>query len=115
MVICRETGSWGCGQAWWKRAECWRARWPLESTVFTVAWHFVDPAPEWTVSVERPEPYRGSLQGLFDPELDLSGHSVSGLGDACSFPSFAQSPGRFTCRVDDEMDVATLIRLMVVP
>lgn len=67
---------------------------------------------EWTVSVERDAPFRGSLLGLFDPGRDLRAAPPAGLDRETVFPPFAESPARFTCELNDEWDVATLARLV---
>ncbi len=67
---------------------------------------------EWTVSIKRPSPYPGPIFALFDEDADLSNQATAGLGDAWTLPSFRKSPAAFTCELDDEWDVATLIRLV---
>jgi len=67
---------------------------------------------EWTVSVRRPSPYRGPTFGLFDPSLDLRGAAVEGLAPDFVFGPYRESNAEFSCEVDDEWDVATLMRLV---
>jgi hypothetical protein len=67
---------------------------------------------EWTVSVVRRSPYLGPIFGLFEPELDLSKDArTTGLPTELILGAFRRSPSAFTCRLIDEWDVATLIRL----
>jgi hypothetical protein len=67
---------------------------------------------EWTVSVRRPSPYRGPTFGLFDPSLDLRHEGVDGLGGGLVFGPYRENPAEFTCEVEDEWDVATLLRFV---
>jgi len=67
---------------------------------------------EWTVSVRRRSPYLGPTFALFDPELDLRGAGVVGLGRDLVFGPYCTSPAEFTCELQDEWDVATLLRLV---
>ena len=67
---------------------------------------------EWTVSVRRRSPYLGPTFGLFDPDLDLRGHDVDGLGPGLVFGPYRQNPAEFSCEIQDEWDVATLLRLV---
>jgi len=68
---------------------------------------------EWTLSVERPAPYRGPVLGLFDPARDLSASKLEGLAPDYLFPALAVSPARFTCELNDEWDLAAFTRLVV--
>ncbi len=67
---------------------------------------------EWTVSVRRASPYRGPTFGLFDAALDLRGHCVEGLAPEYVFGPYRDNQAEFTCEVEDEWDVATLLRLV---
>jgi len=67
---------------------------------------------EWTVSVRRRLPYQGPTFGLFHPELDLRGEGVDGLSPDYVFAPFAENQAEFTCEVEDEWDVATLLRFV---
>ena len=67
---------------------------------------------EWTVSVRRRSPYLGPTFGLFDPSQDLRGYRVPGLEPDFVFPAYRQSAAEFSCEVDDEWDVATLLRFV---
>jgi hypothetical protein len=67
---------------------------------------------EWTVSVRRTAPYRGPILGLFDPSLDLRGASLEGLPPAFLLGPYRENQAEFTCEVDDEWDVATLLQLV---
>ena len=64
---------------------------------------------EWTISVRRRSPYRGPTFGLFDPALDLRGEKDDGL---VVFGPYRENPAEFTCEVEDEWDVATLLRFV---
>jgi hypothetical protein len=66
---------------------------------------------EWTVSVRRRPPYRGPTFGLFAPGLDLRRERVDGL-EGMVFGPYRENPAEFTCEVEDEWDVATLLRLV---
>jgi hypothetical protein len=66
---------------------------------------------EWTISVRRPSPYKGPLFGLFDPALDLRRERVDGLAGYV-FGPHSENPAEFTCEVEDEWDVATLLPLV---
>ncbi|MGH7435420.1 MAG: hypothetical protein ACRENE_07075 [Polyangiaceae bacterium] len=67
---------------------------------------------EWTVSIRRRSPYRGPMFGLFDPSLDLRREGVDGFGDGLVFGPYRENPAEFTCEVEDEWDVATLLRFV---
>jgi putative addiction module component (TIGR02574 family) len=79
---------------------------------FAVRWDFgANPRwpYEWAVSVERRSPYLGPVFGLFDQDMELSDARISGLP---MFPSFRSDPGRFSCELIDEYDLAAFIRLL---
>ena len=67
---------------------------------------------EWVVSVQRRSPYRGPLFGLFDPTADLRLIGVDGLAPDFLFGPYHRDQARFSCIVQDEWDVATLMRIM---
>jgi hypothetical protein len=67
---------------------------------------------EWTVSVRRPAPYRGPTFGLFDPTVDLRRLRVDGLAPDLVFAPYRENQAEFTCELEDEWDVMTLLRLM---
>jgi hypothetical protein len=69
-------------------------------------------AREWIVSVRRRSPYRGPTFGLFDPTLDLRRGKVEGLGEGLVFGPYRENAAEFTCEVEDEWDVATLLRFV---
>jgi len=73
-----------------------RCRWPLE----------------WTVSVRRRSPYLGPTFGLFDPAFDLRAHSAEGLSPELVFGPYRQNQAEFSCELEDEWDVATLLRFV---
>jgi hypothetical protein len=67
---------------------------------------------EWTVSIRRRSPYRGPTFGLFDPSLDLLAEKPEGLAPDWIFGPYRENPAEFSCEVEDEWDVATLLRLV---
>ena len=67
---------------------------------------------EWTVSVRRRSPYLGPTFGLFDVNVDLRNEHIDGLAPDYVFGSYRQDPAEFTCEVEDEWDVATLLRFV---
>jgi hypothetical protein len=67
---------------------------------------------EWTVTVRRSSPYLGPTFGLFDPMADLRTRRVEGLEPDLVLPPYRQSPSAFTCELEDEWDVATLLRFV---
>jgi hypothetical protein len=67
---------------------------------------------EWTVSVQRRAPYRGPTFGLFDPALDLRADRVDGLTPGWVFGPYQRDTAEFTCELEDEWDVATLLRFV---
>ena len=66
----------------------------------------------WTVSVRRPSPYRGPTFGLFDPSVDLRSAQIEGLGPDLVFGSYNENQAEWSCELEDEWDVATLLRLV---
>lgn len=86
-----------------------------EGIVVAMKWDFGAAARwprEWTVSVRRQSQYRGPTFGLFDPELDLRLEDVEGLAPEYVYGPYRENPAEFTCELDDEWDVATLLRLL---
>jgi hypothetical protein len=68
---------------------------------------------EWIATVVRRSPYVGPVFGLFEQDHDLSSHaSLTGLPRELILGSFRKNPSAFTCRLVDEWDVATLVRLL---
>jgi hypothetical protein len=67
---------------------------------------------EWVVSIRRPIPYRGPLFGLFDPTVDLRELQVDGFPPELVFPPYEKNQAEFTCELEDEWEVATLLRLV---
>ena len=68
---------------------------------------------EWTVSVRRTTPYRGPILGLFDPTVDLRQLRVDGLAPDFVFAPYRDNQAEFSCELEDEWDVATLLRLVL--
>jgi hypothetical protein len=86
----------------------------VDDTAFALKYDFGSGArwpQEWTVSVKRPQSDTLPVMNLFDGKLDLSSEPIEGLGPEWTFPAYANSPASFTCEVEDEWDVAALIRL----
>jgi hypothetical protein len=67
---------------------------------------------EWTLSVRRQSPYRGPTFGLFDPALDLRAERIDGFAPDWVFGPYRENQSEFTCELDDEWDVATLLRFV---
>ncbi len=67
---------------------------------------------EWTVSVRRPTPYRGPIFGLFDPTVDLRKLPVDGFPPELVFPAYEKNQAEFSCELEDEWEVAMLLRLV---
>jgi hypothetical protein len=67
---------------------------------------------EWMVSIRRRTPYQGPTFGLFDPTVDLRKVPVDGLGPDFVFAPYRENQSEFTCELDDEWDVATLLRFV---
>ncbi len=67
---------------------------------------------EWTVSVRRRSPYLGPTFGLFDPAFDLRAERVEGLAPDYVFGSYRKNPAELSCELEDEWDVATLLKLL---
>ncbi len=67
---------------------------------------------EWLVSVKRRAPYRGPLFGIIDPNEDLRPTAATGLAPDLLFGPYRDNQAEFTCALEDEWDVWTLMRLM---
>jgi hypothetical protein len=67
----------------------------------------------WTLSVRCRPPYRGPTLALFDAQRDLRQSSISGLTPDWLFGPFAANPAEFSCDLEDEWDVMTLLRLVL--
>lgn len=67
---------------------------------------------EWTLSIRRGSPYLGPTFGLFDPALDLRTEPCDGLAPDHVFGPYRVNPAVFSCEVEDEWDVATLLRFV---
>ena len=65
---------------------------------------------EWTISV-RTSQTPGTTLGLFDPRRRLD--SIPGFEPSWVYPAFADSPQQFSCEVEDEWDLVTLLGLFV--
>jgi hypothetical protein len=67
---------------------------------------------EWILSVDRRSPYLGPLFGMFDAHEDLRSLAVTGLAPDWLFGPYRENPSRFSCALDDEWDVWTLVRML---
>jgi hypothetical protein len=67
---------------------------------------------EWTLSIRRQSPYCGPTFGLFDATLDLRGARVEGLMPNWVFGPYGENQAEFSCEVEDEWDVMTLLSLV---
>ena len=65
------------------------------------------------MSVRRRAPYRGPTFGLFDPALDLRGGPVDGFAREWVFGPYLENQAEWSCELEDEWDVATLLRLVL--
>jgi hypothetical protein len=85
----------------------------VNGTAFAVKWDF-GRCPrwphQWTVSIQRTAPYSGTTLHLFDEHADVR-DVADGFGPDFTLPPYAESRQQFTCVVDDELDVAALIRI----
>lgn len=63
------------------------------------------------VSVDSPTAIP-SLFGLFDPTLDLSDQSIAGMKKDWLFGSYRKNQSRFSCEIEDEWDLAMLVRIL---
>ena len=68
---------------------------------------------EWTLSVRRPAPYLGPTFDLFDPGFDLRRERVDGLSPDFVFGPYRENQVEFSCELEDEWDVANLLRLVL--
>lgn len=50
--------------------------------------------------------------GLFDLNVDLRAEHIEGLAPGFVFGRYRENPAEFTCEVEDEWDVATLLRFV---
>jgi len=70
--------------------------------------------PNWFLSIRTPERLAHTY-GLFDLSRDWrrEPRCLDGFREEWRYPPFSESPMRFTCAVDSEMDVYMLIRLLI--
>jgi hypothetical protein len=70
--------------------------------------------PNWFLSICASQPL-AQTYGLFDPARDWrqEPRCLDGFREEWRYPPFAESPMRFTCAVDGEMDVYMLLRLLI--
>jgi hypothetical protein len=64
---------------------------------------------EFDRGVRSLAPYRGPTLGLFDPAFDVRSDRADGLAPDFVFPPYQQNAAQFSCELDDEWDVATLL------
>lgn len=67
---------------------------------------------EWVLSVEREGPYRGPTFGLFDEARDLRPERFDGLFPDYLFGPYHHNQAKFSCVVQDQWDVAALLRIL---
>ena len=70
--------------------------------------------PNWFLSICTSQ-LLAQTYGLFDPARDWRHEPryLDGFPEEWRYPPFAESPTRFTCAVDGEMDVYMLLRLLI--
>jgi hypothetical protein len=70
--------------------------------------------PNWFLSICASQPLTQTY-GLFDPARDWRQEPryLDGFQEEWRYPPFTESPMRFTCAVDGEMDVYMLLRLLI--
>jgi len=66
----------------------------------------------WTISVDRQNSKSGPTYGLFDEPVDLRTQGVTGFATDWVYPSYRDSPGKFSCNLGDEWDVSVLIQIV---
>lgn len=84
----------------------------IRTAVFLLKYDFGVWPDHWTLSTMRSAPYTSPTFGLFDAVTDLRGQTVAGFEPEWLYPPYSESPGKFTCKLSDEWDVAMCIRLM---
>lgn len=67
----------------------------------------------WTISMVTAEPYRQPTYGLFDEDVDVRRIGAPGFPEDMFYPPLRASPGRWTCQVHDEWDLAMLVQLVL--
>jgi hypothetical protein len=65
----------------------------------------------WCVSIDALEPVAHVPLGLFDPEFAGDAQLLAGFPESQRFPSYSQNQNRFTCCLEEDWDVATLLRI----
>jgi len=66
----------------------------------------------WTASVKTSNAKPQPTYGLFDPAADLRGRTISGFDTGMIYGSYSENPAQFSCELEDEWDVAALIRIV---
>ena len=68
-----------------------------------------------TQGLQSPQtsPIRECFIGLFDPAVDLRQLPVDGLGPDFVFAPYGDNQTEFSCELEDEWYVATLLRLVL--
>ena len=72
---------------------------------------FAEWPDEWRIGVKLTRPYQSETLNLFDPTVSAGrdGDAIEELG----FPAFSTNQRGFSCRLRDEWDVATFVRLLL--
>jgi hypothetical protein len=66
---------------------------------------------EWTVSARMSQTHPRSTFGLFDSSRRLD--TLAGFDPSWVYPPYAESPGRFSCELEDEWDLVMFMGLVV--
>lgn len=80
---------------------------------FILKIEFAPLPPYWTISVKREIDNKFDVVGLFDIQKDFSNEDIPGFKREWIYPSYLKNPRQFTCQVEDEWDVYTLVRLVI--
>jgi hypothetical protein len=67
---------------------------------------------EWTVTVRRRSAHGGPTFGLLESSVDLRRERVEGFAPELVFGPFHENPAAFSVELEDEWDVATLLRVV---
>lgn len=86
----------------------------MRGVEFIVKYDFGTVPETWTVSVHNPGAKAGPTLGLFDEKMDLRLKRVDGLRAQWVYPPYSGSPAQFSCELEDEWDLAALLRLVSV-
>jgi hypothetical protein len=65
----------------------------------------------WTVSIKNAASTVRPILGLFDDKQDLRGDVIAGFENEWIHGPYCSDPTHFTCEIQDEWDLAALVRL----